>query len=95
MADAARLFAILDQLIDCWCERRALDPLRVVLPGYPLVGALTDDWATLYAAIRQLKGLAPGVLRPEESTAVAEAHALIYQLLKTSPTGVGILESAG
>jgi hypothetical protein len=95
MADSARLFAILDQLIDGWCERRALQPLRVVLAGYPLVTGLTDEWATLYATIRELKGLAPGVLRPEESAAVAEAHALIYQLLKGSPDSVGILEAAG
>ena len=95
MVDPARLFEILDQLIDRWCERRALQPLRVLLGAYPPAPLHTDQWATLYAAVRQLKGLAPATLLGDEGAAVAEAHALIYQLLRASPAGTGILEAAG
>jgi hypothetical protein len=35
MSHTACLFKLLDQLIDRWCERRALRPLAVVLAGYP------------------------------------------------------------
>ena len=91
MADSSRLFQILDELVDRWCERRALGPLRVVLAGYPLVSGLSDEWATLYATIRNLKGLAPDQLLPEERVLIGEAHALIYQLLQASSAGVGIL----
>jgi hypothetical protein len=95
MADAARLFELLDRLIDRWCERRALGPLRVMLAGYPPAPVHTDQWAALYASIRNLRGLAPDALPPEERAAVSEAHALIYQLLKASPAGAGIVEAAG
>ena len=95
MADSSHLFQILDELIDRWCERRALGPLRVVLAGYPLVTGLSDEWATLDATIRNLKGLAPDALPPEERALIGEAHALIHQLLKASGAGVGIREQAG
>ena len=95
MADSARLFELLDHLIDRWCERHALGPLRVLLPAYPPAPLHSDDWATLYAAVRHVRGLAPGELRPEESAAVAEAHALIYQQLKANPAGASIIQAAG
>ena len=95
MTETARLFEILDDLIDGWCERRALEPLRVVLEGYPPAPMVSDGWATLYASIRNLKGLRPGTLQVEEAAAVAEAHALIYQILKSNEAGAGILEAAG
>lgn len=94
MADPARLFQILDHLIDGWCERRALRPLAVVLAGYPPAPALTDEWAALYATVRNLKGVAPDVLTDAERAAVAEAHALIYQILKATPAGAGIIKAA-
>lgn len=95
MAESAQLFELLDRLIDGWCERRAIRPLQVLLAGYPPVPSLTDGWATLYATIRSLRGVAPDGLLPGESAAIAEAHALIYQLLKETEAGAQILERAG
>ena len=95
MSDTARLFDILDDLIDRWCERRALRPLAVMLAGYPPAPMLTDGWASLYATVRNLKGFAPDTLPDEERAAVSEAHALIYQVLKDSPAGLGIIAAAG
>ena len=94
-ASPTRLFAILDGLLDGWCERRALRPLAVLLPAYPPAPLHSDQWATLFAAIRDLKGVASDALTSEEGAAVAEAHALIWQLLKESPAGRQILKPAG
>jgi hypothetical protein len=91
----ARLFGLLDGLIDRWCERRALKPLRLVLAGYPPAPALTDEWADLYAAIRNLKGLPADALTPEERAGVAEAHALIHHILKATRAGADIIRAAG
>ena len=42
--DTEELFPLLDQLIDGWCERRALRELRLILAGYPMPNMLTDGW---------------------------------------------------
>ena len=92
--DPTRLFALLDGLIDRWCERRALGPLAALLAVYPPAPVHTDQWATLYAAVQALRrSLAP--LPAEESAAVTEAHAALYQLLKQTAAGRGIIETAG
>jgi len=92
--DPTRLFALLDGLIDRWCERRALGPLRALLAVYPPPPAHTDQWAALYAAVHALRrSLAP--LPAEEGAAVAEAHAVLYHHLKQTAAGRGIIEPAG
>jgi hypothetical protein len=95
MSDTARLFRLLDDLIDRWCERRALRPLAVTLAVYPPAPALTDEWADIYATVRNLKGLASDEILDGERAAVAEAHALIYRILKASPGGADIIKAAG
>ena len=49
------MHALLRQLIDSWCERRALEPLRVILPCYPLTSGLTDEWALLAKSIKTIR----------------------------------------
>ena len=95
MDNSAQLFRVLDELVDRWCERRALRPLQILLPAYPPAPLHTDQWATLYATVRRLKGLAAGELLDQEAAAVAEAHALLYQHLKQTDAGAGILAAAG
>jgi hypothetical protein len=51
------MFATLDALIDGWCERRALAPLRYPLPKYPGVVAHTDQKFELLDALKDIKGL--------------------------------------
>ena len=93
-SDSAHLFTVLDRLIDRWCERRALGPLRALLAVYPPPPVHTDQWAALWAVLHALRrSLAP--LPPDESAAVAEAHAALYQLFKQSAAGRGILDTAG
>jgi hypothetical protein len=54
-ADTAELPNILNGLIDGWCARRALRPLRVILQVYPLANSLSDDWHALYDGLRDIR----------------------------------------
>ena len=63
----------LERLIDGWCERRALSPLRHILQGYPLVTALSDEWHELRDALRNVRGLGEGELTADERESVEQA----------------------
>ena len=63
----------LDWLIDQWCERRALHPLRFLLAAYPSVLAHTDQLGDLLEKLRDVKGLCRNELTPEELTCVISA----------------------
>jgi hypothetical protein len=65
--------ARLDSLIDRWCARRALAPLRLLLPVYPLVNGLSDEWHDLRRALQNLRGLAPETLASDERRDVQAA----------------------
>jgi len=95
MDESDRLFALLDQLIDRWCDRRALRPLRTLLTAYPPRPRHSDDWVILFGAIRNLKGLSPTDFTVEERDAVAEAHAVTYQIIRASFPGAAVLDQAG
>lgn len=60
----------LDSLIDGWCERRAIKPLRLLLRSYPGSLAHTDQFANLLDALKDVKGLARQELTSEELTKV-------------------------
>ena len=93
-SESAELFRLLDTLIDCWCERRALVPLRELLGACPPIPVHTDQWGELYTADRNLRGLHL-VLPREDSATVSAANAAIYQRLKHTAAGRGILDAAG
>ena len=63
----------LDWLIDQWCERRVLHPLRFLLAAYPSVLAHTDQFGDLLEKLRDIKGLYRNELTPEELTLVISA----------------------
>ena len=44
-----------EQLIDTWCEQRALNPLRVILNAYPMANGLTDEWYTIADAFKTIR----------------------------------------
>ena len=56
----------LSQLIDAWCERRALDPLRIILNCYPRVSGLTDEWAALAKGLKTIRVRHGDKLAPQE-----------------------------
>ena len=80
----SRLAELLRVLVDGWCERRALQPLSVLLPAYLALSGLTDAWMDLARAVDNLRGLGPEVLTDGERASVAEARALIHQSLQAA-----------
>jgi len=68
----ADIFSKIDKLVDGWCERRALKPLRFILRSYPLCSGLTDEWGELLDSLKDIKGLAGTELTAEEKTATIE-----------------------
>lgn len=79
-ADRPNLFPTLDNLVDRWCERRALLPLRVLLPVYPLGNALTDGLADLHEALREVENLREE-LNPAEQELVTYARRITQTIL--------------
>jgi len=53
--DLSNADTVTAKLIDNWCARRALEPLRVILPCYPRVSGLTDEWGALAAAFKTIR----------------------------------------
>ncbi len=66
------LFPKIDRLIDGWCERRALKPLRFILRSYPLCNGLTDEWGALLESLKDIKGLCGSELTAEEKKVLVE-----------------------
>jgi hypothetical protein len=56
----------LDWLIDQWCERRALLPLKLLLRAYPSILVHSDQIGDLLEALRDVKGLSRNELTPKE-----------------------------
>ena len=81
--DLSTVDALLRQLIDCWCERRALRPLREILPCYPLVSGLTDEWASLATGLKTIRVQFASDLVAEELDQVIElqhlAESVVYR----------------
>ena len=48
------LAAVLDALVDQWCERRSLGALRRILAGWPSPLQLTDDWGNFASRFRNI-----------------------------------------
>jgi putative oxidoreductase len=66
------LFQTVQNLVDAWCERRALQALRCILRDYPLVSPLTDGWGELMTALKDVRAFAREQITPEELKSVNE-----------------------
>jgi hypothetical protein len=75
-------FKILDDLINSWCERRALRPLRYLLGAYPEVLAHTDLQFELLEALKKVKALCRDDLTQEERRLVRQAHDFFEERLR-------------
>ena len=73
----------LDDLINVWCERRALRPLAYLLPAYPGVSAHIDQQFQLLEALKNLKRLCLDHLTPEELRLVTQVHDFLDGRLRT------------
>jgi|WetSurMetagenome_2_1015567.scaffolds.fasta_scaffold797118_1 hypothetical protein len=74
---------IVSELIDAWCERRAIRALRILLPAWPHNG-LTDGVAELADALRGVRARARTELTDEEvaqlSTALGTYDRVVHQV---------------
>jgi hypothetical protein len=75
-------FKILDGLINSWCERRALRPLRYLLGAYPEVLADTDLQFELLEALKKVKALCRDDLTQEERRLLTQAHDFFEERLR-------------
>lgn len=53
----AEFEARVSALIDQWCERRALDLLRLILRSWPMSAGLTDAKGEIYEQLHLIAGL--------------------------------------
>ena len=78
------IFTKIDKLINDWCERRALKPLRFILRNYPLCNGLTDEWGQLLDSLKDIKGLCENELTNEEKKMLSElvnaVETIVYPL---------------
>ena len=68
-------------LIDDWCGRRALGPLRQVLPAWPYFG-LTDSVAGCLEGLRAARALAKDEITPNEGNRLSQAIAILTQAIQ-------------
>jgi hypothetical protein len=77
-------FKTLDVLINDWCERRALRPLRYLLPCYRGVSAHADLQFELLEALKKVNDLGRNDLTPEERRLVRQVHDFFEERLRAS-----------
>jgi hypothetical protein len=65
-ADNTEFLAALRGLIEAWCDRRCLGTLSTILPGYLGLNGLTDGWAGLYDALRNVRAFSRDNLPQQE-----------------------------
>ncbi len=84
MTQFSDLFALLDGLVDGWCERRALRPLAILLRAYPMASPLSDSWHELRAALRSLRCLRAPDVSDSEAVAIEDGLRAVEGALTSS-----------
>lgn len=84
MTASAELSAILQDLVERWCDRRALGPIRHLLATFPVETATSDEWHRLWGALQHIRGFGEDVLPAGERQRVEAALRLLDQALRTS-----------
>jgi hypothetical protein len=73
---------MIDKLIDGWCERRALGPLRIILPRWPPMNPHTPDVQEAWDAFRHLRAACRDELQAHgEYEAVSKVIAAFAQIM--------------
>jgi hypothetical protein len=78
------LLQTLQKLVEIWCDRRALQALRCILRGYPLANRLTDGWAELMTALKDVRAFAREEITQEEAKSVDECIRVIERMVYRS-----------
>ena len=81
MLDRNTLNDTIKRLVDAWCERRELTPLRILLPAWPMPMGLTDDWNALRDALRHVRAMAQESLTEAERAQLNIAIDFVDQTL--------------
>ena len=72
----------IERMIDSWCERRAIDPLRWILSStYPGLYH-TDQWLTVLDALKTIKGLCHEQLTQEEMAWLRQALWILQEIFQ-------------
>lgn len=73
----------LGKLVDAWCERRELRLLKTILPAYPRMSGLTDEWGDLATALKTIRAQHAKLLIDGEIDRVIEllhiAESVVYR----------------
>ena len=64
-------------LVEAWCDRRELVPLRRILNGRAAINGLTDGWEALHDELRTIRAQNKDSLSENEVETVVE---LIHEL---------------
>ena len=62
----------LNHLIDKWCSRKELKPLRRILNGQASLNGLTDGWGEMLNELKSIRAQNSKELDPEELKIVVE-----------------------
>lgn len=68
-------------LVDGWCERRALNPLRHLLPAYPPPNGTSDEWYELHDALKDIRASCGEQLTEEEKKTLNNVIVAIQKTL--------------
>ena len=80
--DKAKEFQdIINDLVEAWCDRRALEPLSILLPAWLAFSGLTDSWHNLRDALRHLRAMTKESLTEVEREHLGRAIAMIDKAL--------------
>jgi hypothetical protein len=71
----------LQKLADGWCERRALKPLLHFLPGYFALNGLTDGYAALETALKDVLVFAKEEITQEEKKEATRLMILVQEAI--------------
>lgn len=71
----------LKQLAEAWCDRRALRALHQFLPGYFALNGLTDGWAQLETAMKDVLVFAKDEITENEKQEVKRLIIVIQQAI--------------
>jgi hypothetical protein len=71
----------LQKLADGWCERHALKPLLHFLPGYFALNGLTDGYAALETALKDVLVFAKEEITEDEKKEAKRLMVLVQQAI--------------
>lgn len=79
--DSSEALEAVGTLVDAWCGRRDLAPLRYVLPAYPLPSPLSDGWADLLRALEDVRACCRDRLPESEIETIQDCIVAVQRIV--------------